>query len=152
MNRSKVTCRKLKNSFGKHFILHTARCYLPSVHSKSRECFKQWIEWQNACDWLLVWIHSIQKNWPEAEQCIKSLKDKCSWSPCCFTYIHAAVKQMVIEELRLQPGHDENQALVNQVRLEQLQHEVDELLELAPRLKNSLAGKTIYFEKFVTKR
>lgn len=39
-----------------------------------------------------------------------------------------------------------------QVQIEKLKHEVNELLELAPKLKNSMAGKTIYFEKFVTKR
>lgn len=63
---------------------------------------------------------------------------------------------MVIEELRLTQssdgGHDSNQLMVNRVRMEQLQHEVDELLDHAPKLKNSMAGKTIYFEKFVTKR
>lgn len=128
----------------------------PSIFdSKSRDCFKQWIEWQNACDWLLVWIHSIQRNWLDAEECIKTLKEKCSWSPCCFTYIHAAIKQMMADDLTLEHASSEAGNVDTtpiQVQIEKLRHEVNELLELAPKLKNSMAGKTIYFEKFVTKR
>lgn len=124
--------------------------------TKSRQTFTQWIEWQNACDWLLVWIYSIQRKWPEAEECIKSLKEKCSWSPCVFTYIHGAIKQMMVDELVIVmeacPSPDANVRLVNQVKMDQLRHEIDDLLQLAPKLKNSMAGKTIYFEKFVTKR
>ena len=114
----------------------------------------QWTEWQNACDWLMVWIFSIQRDWAAAEDCIKQLKEKCSWSPCCFTYIHAAIKQMMIDEILLASGHGDGDgiSMVDKVKIEQIKHEVDELLENAPKLKNSLAGKTIYFEKFVTKR
>jgi tetratricopeptide (TPR) repeat protein len=110
------------------------------LYQRSSEKFQDWKEWQNTCDWLIVWCHAIQSNWQEALKYTKILMDNCSWSKCTFTYQYAAILKMVA---------DEEMDLEKKIALRK---DVDYYLKLAPTLKRSFAGKTMFIEKFVTKR
>ena len=110
------------------------------LYQKSSDKFHEWKEFQYTCHWFTVWCYAIQSNWPEALKYTKILMDNCSWSKCVFTYQYAAILKMIA---------DEETDLEKKIAL---RNEVDCYLKVAPTLKRSFAGKTMFVEKFVMKR
>ena len=110
------------------------------LYQRSSDKFVDWKEWQNTCDWLIVWCYAIQSNWKEALRHTKTLVDHCTWSKCVFTYQYAVILKMMADE---ETDIEKKKAILE---------EVDYYLKLAPTLKRSFAGKTMFVEKFVTKR
>ena len=110
------------------------------MYQKSADSFTQWIEWKNLCYWLMAWCHCVKFNWRKALELTDQLIDSCPWSPCVFTYQSAAIMKMLLDET------------VDPLERESLQSQITEKLKLAPKLKRPIAGRTIYIEKFVTKR
>lgn len=117
---------------------------------ESCKVFESWIEWKSACTWYIMWNHAIQCDWVKAIECIEFLRASCNWSPCVFTYQAASFKAMLldqcIKEQKISPTEDRAH------QISKLRDEIETLLEEAPALKRTVVGKTLFLEKFVTKR
>ena len=109
-------------------------------YERSSSKLTEWPEWQNTCQWLITWCYCVQGDWVNALDVTKTLIDRCNWSKCVFTYQYAALLKMIEEE-----STDWDEKL-------KLREEIDQHLRLAPTYKRSFVGKTVYVEKFVTKR
>lgn len=107
---------------------------------KSAETFTQWVEWQNLCYWLVTWCYCVKFDWKSALHYTEILTKTCPWSPCVFTYQLAAILKMQLDET------------IDPVEREKLQAKIDSCLLEAPKLKHTIVGRTVYVEKFVTKR
>lgn len=102
--------------------------------------FEEWPEWQYACHWFIAWCYAIQCQWQEALEHTEILVDKCNWSKCVFTYQYAAILKMIEEETE------------DPAKKSSLRNEIDHHLRMAPTFKRTFVGKTVFVEKFVTKR
>jgi tetratricopeptide (TPR) repeat protein len=109
-------------------------------YEKSIEKFVDWHEWQYACHWFITWCYAIMCDWPKALHHTKILMDNCNWSKCIFTYQYAAMLKMIEEDTT-----DPDKKAI-------LRKEIDHHLRTAPSYKRNFVGKTIWIEKFVTKR
>ena len=109
-------------------------------YEKSIDAFVDWPEWQYACHWFITWCYAVLCDWQKAAHHTKILVDNCNWSKCVFTYQYAAMQKMIEEET------------TDPLKKLSLQRQIDHHLRLAPTYKRSFVGKTIFVEKFVTKR
>lgn len=110
------------------------------LYTRSSDKFTQWKEWQNTCHWMITWCYAIQCDWKNSLKHTKILFEECSWSKCVFAYHYAAFLKMIADET------------VDPIEKAPIVKEMDHYFRLAPTLKRSFAGKTIFIEKFVTKR
>ena len=118
--------------------------------TESSQAFENWIEWQSACTWYIMWNHAIQSNWIKAIECIEFLRASCNWSPCVFTYQAASFKAMLLDQLIKEQKMTPTEERACQISI--LRDEIEALLIEAPKLKRTFVGKTVFIEKFVTKR
>ena len=118
--------------------------------TESCQAFEAWIEWKSACTWYIMWNHAIQCDWIKAIECIEFLRASSKWSPCVFTYQSASFKAMLLDQLikeqKIDPTSD------RACSINKLRDEIEQLLAEAPTLKRTIVGKTVFIEKFVTKR
>ena len=112
-----------------------------NVFQQAIGAFGEWPQLYNACYWLMSWCHATLGQWDDAAKYAQLLVDQCRWSPCTSTYQLAVCKYMKYDE-------DMANGLVNN----ELRAEISDLMEVAPSLRRRVAGKTIFVEKFVTKR
>lgn len=125
--------------------------------------FKQWPQLHSACHWLMIWCHATlgktliehrsglcdltfdrwPGHWDDAAKYATLMSENCRWSPCTSTYQLAVCLYMKLEEDL--PHLTESQQL-------EIRSRIRESMKRAPTLKHSVAGKTLFVEKFVTKR
>ncbi|XP_015928028.1 tetratricopeptide repeat protein 39B [Parasteatoda tepidariorum] len=96
---------------------------------------QEWKQFHYLCYWELLWCHCFKCDWKEAAKCSDILRLECKWSPAVYTYVHASILFMMVEE-----GNTE------------LQGTISELMEKVPSLKQRLAGKSIPLEKYVVRK
>ncbi|XP_035206125.1 tetratricopeptide repeat protein 39B-like isoform X2 [Stegodyphus dumicola] len=102
---------------------------------RSIEVQEEWKQFHYLCYWELLWCHCFKCDWKEAAKCSDILRLECKWSPAIYTYVHASVLYMMMEE-----GHPE------------LKDTITGLMGKVPSLKQKLAGKSIPLEKYVVRK
>ncbi|KAG8183594.1 hypothetical protein JTE90_025147 [Oedothorax gibbosus] len=96
---------------------------------------QEWKQFHYLCYWELLWCHCFKCDWAEASRCSGILRTECKWSPAIYTYVHASVLYMQMEE-----GSPE------------LKQDIADLMGKVPGLKQRLAGKSIPLEKYVVRK
>ncbi|KAI1304205.1 Tetratricopeptide repeat protein 39B [Halotydeus destructor] len=110
------------------------------VYKDAMTAFEQWPQLNNICYWFMIWSHATLSQWDMAAKYAKIMADTCKWSPCTSTYQYAACLSMQLDDAK--DGQDGDR----------IREQIVELLKMAPKLKHNVAGKTVFLEKFVTKR
>ncbi|ORX48875.1 hypothetical protein DM01DRAFT_1273631, partial [Hesseltinella vesiculosa] len=110
-------------------------------YNRSMNAQKLWPQLQHVSLWELGTIHLIEQDWSKANEIFTMLRKESNWSKCCFTYLDALTTYMAALDLYA-PGTKR-----------------DELLSAASRsmkkvdsLKQRIAGKSIFLEKFVARK
>ncbi|GBM98299.1 Tetratricopeptide repeat protein 39B [Araneus ventricosus] len=106
-----------------------------STYQLSINVQQEWKQFHYLCYWELLWCHCFKCDWKEASECSDILRNECKWSPAIYTYVHASILYMMMEE-----GHPE------------LRGTITDLMAKVPSLKQRLAGKSIPLEKYVVRK
>ncbi|CAO3651806.1 unnamed protein product [Cunninghamella echinulata] len=125
--RQLATQRKLESS--KHY-------YYRALNAQ-----QLWPQLQHICHWELGTLAMIEQDWKTAYEMFRILNQHSQWSKCVYTYLEALMLYLIALEYCL-PGTKRDQLLKKSAKL----------MSQVTGLKQKIAGKSIFIEKFVARK
>jgi hypothetical protein len=112
-----------------------------SQYQKAIDTQKDWKQLQHMCFWELGLINLLQQNWQEAFDCYTVLQKESNWSKAVYYYLQAI--SLFTLSIASNKTPDEQDKLAK---------EAGEMMQKVTGAKQKIAGKSIPFEKFVSRK
>lgn len=115
------------------------------VFRKAIEAQNDWVQLHSICHWEIMWCYAVQMDWNQAAYYADLLRKRSKWSPASYTYQYATFKYAQLVEEQRKSTLDEHEVMLRS-------KEISEMMEIVPKLRVRLAGKTVPAEKFAITR
>ncbi|CAO3651486.1 unnamed protein product [Cunninghamella blakesleeana] len=110
-------------------------------YQRSMNAQQLWPQLQHICHWELGTLAFIEQDWKTAYEMFHLLNQQSHWSKCVYTYLEALSLYLIALEYHL-PGSKRDALLTSATKL----------MTKVTGLKQKIAGKSIFIEKFVARK